>query len=550
MLNHNPAFAGGTRAIRRRSLMRRVWCDGTLPRALIEALCAGDVDHVLSGCKPLQVKDRCVVGLYEDHEPPLLIKRHNWGGLWRTARMLFREPAARSCARFGNYLHDLGVPTPRPRATVDLHFGPWSWRSYLVSDYVEGTPLYQYIRYGKQSADELRHVANQVAAIWQQLVEIGASHNDFKLENFIVDNGLRVWLIDLERVRIRGDADRQLERQIFDVKNFLHMRGWHRRADARAIFADSFLQTPLRPSLTKAGVERVAAGSTLHDAEIDPDLEVMILCDGGAQLPHARHAIDSIYDIADSIALVQVTGTGDLETLKRIEVFREPQPGDARVRTLNEARESVPNAGWTLVLQQNECVTPFLAKELQQRITDSRSKPAWCIPLKRQYFGQTIEQAPKELAVRLFQPLTFPLGIAGGRVNVEAAHDKLGRLIGVIQVDECRSLSEFAERLNTQSTTAARGRFDAGQRANLISAAAQSTLQFVRSALSRRGIGSGWTGVEIAALESAFRWIEEAKLHQLGSALYRDDSEIGTGDESLSSPTVNVVTTASRTQAA
>ena len=112
---------------------------------------------------PLQVKDRCVVARCECDSGSLLVKRHTWGGISRTLRMVFREPAALSCARLGLYLHNHGIPTPRPRATVNFRIGPWTYRSYLVSDYVEGTSLYRYIRFGSQTGDELRHVAAQVA---------------------------------------------------------------------------------------------------------------------------------------------------------------------------------------------------------------------------------------------------------------------------------------------------------------------------------------------------------------------------------------------------
>src|SRR5262249_26386751 len=160
-----------------------------------------------------------------------------WGGAWRTLRMAFREPAARRCARLGRYFSKLGIPTPQPRAYLNCRVGPWTYRSYLVSEYIEGESLYRIIRFGTQTADEVRYLANQVARIWQQLAELGFSHNDFKPENFIVDRDSKLWLIDLEKVRLRGKARRQKQRQIFDVRNFLHVRSWHHRPEARVIFA-------------------------------------------------------------------------------------------------------------------------------------------------------------------------------------------------------------------------------------------------------------------------------------------------------------------------
>src|SRR5205814_3637865 len=223
----------GLRAMRRWSLTRHAWCDANLPNELAHAILRGDPDRVLFSSQPLQVKDRCVVARYDRAAEPLLLKRHAWGNAWRTLRMAFRESAAKRCARLGLYLHDKGIRTPRPRAYADFRIGPWIYRSYLVSDYVEGESLYRYIRFGSQSTDELRHVGGQVAKIWQMLVDLGSSHNDMKPENFIVDGNRDVWLIDLEKVRLRGEERRQRGRQVFDVNNFLHIRGWHHRSEAR-----------------------------------------------------------------------------------------------------------------------------------------------------------------------------------------------------------------------------------------------------------------------------------------------------------------------------
>ncbi len=255
MQDNAPKSTDGMRTLRRGSFLRRAWCDADLPGNLANAMLRGDPDRVLFSSKPLQVKDRCVVVRHECASGSLLVKRHSWGSPWRTLRMAFREPAAERCAWLGQYLHDRGIPTPRPRAYVDCRLGPWTYRSYLVSDYVEGESLYRHIRFSSQSADELGHVVRQVARIWESLVELGVSHNDLKPENFIIDRNFDVWLIDLERVRIGGKAVRQRQRQIFDVHNFLHVRGWHRRLEARAIFAEAFLQTSYGEWLHAAGVE-------------------------------------------------------------------------------------------------------------------------------------------------------------------------------------------------------------------------------------------------------------------------------------------------------
>jgi serine/threonine protein kinase len=509
----------GLRTVRHRSLARRTWCDADLPPELVEALCTGNVDDVLFRSAPLQVKDRCIVGRYECGTNSLQVKRHVWGGLSRTLRMAFRESAARGCARLGTYLHSLGVRTPRPRGTVEFRIGPWTYRSYLISDYIEGTSLYRSIRVGSQTDDELRHLARQVAQTWQQLVTLGVSHNDLKPENFIVDDDLRVWLIDLERMRIGGNAERQRERQVFDVHNFLHVRGWHHRAEARAIFAEAFLQTPGGKWLRSTGVDRVALGTGLSATECDAELSALILCDGGINLRLARQAIESLQNIADEVVLAEPTHNGRLEVLKHVEPFQSlgSSVAVAESSAANVTAADVTRHPWVLVLHQNECVTPFLAKELQQRIADTRAGAAFRIPLKRQYFGRTVLESKAEKPIRLFRQSDCGFSVEGGAVRIEAAADRTGQLIGTIQSCECATVAEFVERLNDESSRAAAARLQAGERPRLVRALWRAAWTCIGDCVRRGGIRSGWAGVQFAAIRSAFAWIEEAKLYQLAS---------------------------------
>jgi hypothetical protein len=506
--------------ITRRSLTRRGWCDATLPKTLVSAILHGDPGRLLFASNPLQVKDRCVVARHETEAGPLLVKLHNWGGAWRTLRMLFRETAAHHCAELGLHLHRHGILTPRPRAYLDLHFGPWTYKSYLVSDYVRGESLYRYIRFGVQTDDELEHIARQVARIWQRLVEMGASHNDMKPENFIVDSNSDVWLIDLERVRLRGSARRQRERQLFDMRNFLHVRGWHRRAKARAIFADAFLSSGAGALFGIASMESVKQVLDSAAGQADADLSVVIVCDGGVRVALLRQAIDSVRDIADEVVLATPTDSGGLDVVRRLDLCDASKEAFATPLTT----ESVARYPWVLVLHQNESVTPFLAKELQQRIADGNAQAAFRITLEPQYFGHTMSRRTLETPIRLFQQTSGTYDVRNGAVQVANSDDRIGRLTGTIQACKSSTIAEFVELLNDQSTTAAVRRLEINDEPRLMRAGLISALRFIRACVRRGGIRSGWTGVQIAAIESAFCAIEEAKLYQLASQFRRSDS--------------------------
>jgi hypothetical protein len=522
------------RTMRRRSVRRRAWCDADLPRELAEAMLRGDPDRVLFSSNPLQVKDRCVVVRHDLADGSLLVKRHSWGSAWRTFRMVFREPAAERCARLGEYLHSRGIPTPRPRAYVDCRLGPWTYRSYLVSDYVEGESLYRHIRFGTQSTEELRHAARQVAGIWETLVQLGISHNDLKPENFIVDRDFNIWLIDLEKVRIGGRAKRLKRRQIFDVQNFLHVRGWHRRLDARAIFAEAFLQTTYRDWLKDAGIEQLTQTPSGSNPTIDPALSVLVLCHNGIEMLHARRAIESVRDIADEVVLVETRDPDHLDVLKRIDLFASPAPPrlTAKKPVVNPATLPVARHPWVLVLHQNESVTPFLAKELQQRIADPKATDFVCVPIEKQFFGRSLlRRRHKDMPIRLFRQSAFEVDTTKALLSIAANIENTSNLTGTLLRCECATVAEFVERLNDKSTWSARRRLQGGARPRAGRAALRAAGKFIKSYFRSDGILSGRTGLQVAILKAGFSWVEETKLRQLSAEFPEVDVDNSCGEE-------------------
>jgi len=526
--------ADNLRETRRRSLARRVWLAAELPNELIETVLRGELDRLLFSSDPLQVKDRCVVARHESSIGPLLIKRHTWGGAWRTLRMVFREPAARRCARLGRYLSKLGIPTPQPRAYLNCRVGPWTYRSYLVSEYIEGESLYRTIRFGTQSPDELRHMAEQVSRIWQQLVELGFSHNDFKPENFIVDRDRNLWLIDLEKVRLSGSSRRQKQRQVFDVRNFLHVRSWHHQSEARSIFAREFLNTPYGDWLREAGVK--PEGDILA-GQNDLDLSVLVLCNGGIDMRFARQAIESVRDIADEVVLVEPDDFGRLDVRKRIEICpsSSAQVPKATAASATALPPYIAKSPWVLVIRQNETVTPFLAKELQQRIAEAKGNLAFRIMLEPQYFGRTIAHLASEAPIKLFRQADCGIEVGDNAVSISADAARIGRLTGTILACECATVEEFVERLNEMTTASAIRRAEADDDPHLFGGAVRAIWKF----LSSCSVRSGWTGLQIAALEGVFTWLEEAKLYQHAAEFRLPSTDIdnsGSGANQVGTP--------------
>jgi hypothetical protein len=268
---------------------------------------------------------------------------------------------------------------------------------------------------------------------------------------------------------------------------------------------------------------------------MDPELSVLVLCENGIEMLDARRAIESVRDIADEVVLLETRDAGQLDVLKRIDFLALPAtpPLQGKTATAKPAAPPVARFPWVLVLQQNECVTPFLAKELQQRMADERAADMFRVPIEKQVFGRSLARRQSETApVRLFRQSAKPIQSAGEMLSIAALVGRTSQLTGSIQRCECATVAEFVDRLNDQTTSSAKSRLQQGDRPRFGRATWQAAGQFIRSYFRNNGILSGWTGLQVAALKAGFCWIEETKLRQL-SAEFAESEEVIASDEGL-----------------
>ncbi|HEX2476863.1 MAG TPA: lipopolysaccharide kinase InaA family protein, partial [Lacipirellulaceae bacterium] len=501
----------------RRSFTRMLCCDADLSAELQGILWQGDLDRLLFTSASLQVKDRCIVARHEDDGHSLVVKRNVWGGPLRTLRMAWRESSARRCAWLGHYLSERGIPTPRPRAWVEERLGPLKYRSYLFTDFVEGTSLYRFVRSVQASADVLEDLAGQVASIWQRFEELGATHGDMKPENFIIDPDLRVWVLDLERVRIDGIAKLKSQRPIADVETFLHIRGWHHRPEAREIFRREFARTEAGRRLGLPLDLPSGSSAARRAAETDATLSVLILCDDEHDSANTQQAIESVRDIADEVVIGACRGAGS---------------NFERVRRLVLCEGDSAHCDWLLVLHQNECVTPILAKRLQEAITGDARHHAFRIGIERQFFGHSLSlgNGTGNWPIRLFRPQQSSFSVANGELTIAADPERIGQLEGTIQQTVATSVSEFVAFLDQQTTGTAEQRWQDGEFPRWITATTTAVASFLKRCVGVDGIRSGWVGVHLAALEAVFRWVEEVKLWQMSGQFHAVRSTMSADD--------------------
>lgn len=509
------------RLIRFRSLTRSVVHSAALPTDVAEMLRDKRIERLIFSAVPLQVKDRCIAARYDHPAGALLVKRCNWGDLSRTIRSAWRTASARGCWKTGRKLIERSIPTPRPLACVEEKFGAIGYRSYLITEYIDGQSLYDCVHGGGAATSDLEHAARQVAEIWTRLVALRASHNDMKPENFIVDPSGRVWLIDLERVRFHRVGSRMRRRQQADVQTFLHPRAWRNQSDVRSIFRQAFLNSPCAELLQgMRSVDELAVDADASQSSADASrLTALILCqDSVADRSRIVRSIRSILHLVDEIIIV----SSSAEELFGFESEATDSGAIAGSIGVRFARAHAPaprlaTHPWVLVLEAGEIVSPLLAIDIEEQISLGSACDAFRIPIEQHAFGQCVERSRRrrECPVRLLNQLKCSYSVAGGALAISVDPEHRGELGGVIERDVCASVAEFLSSVNDESSCAAAVRFQQGKPASLRSGLAQAIHRFVNRYFRQSRYQFGWAGLQLSLLESLSPWLQELKLWHL-----------------------------------
>ena len=81
---------------------------------------------------------------------------------------------------------------------VEDRFGPFRFRSFVLTEHVEGTRLDRFLQQTSLTTTELDQLAAQFAHIWHTLGEMRIGHGDMKASNFLVTPDRQLKLIDLD----------------------------------------------------------------------------------------------------------------------------------------------------------------------------------------------------------------------------------------------------------------------------------------------------------------------------------------------------------------
>jgi glycosyltransferase involved in cell wall biosynthesis len=511
---------GETAPLERRSLRQALQWDADLPASLVERMWA-DPQALLAEGQKLQDKLRCTVARIEHPTGLFTWKHHNWGTLRRTVKKCLAQSPAHKSWQDSGYLRAAGIPTPRVRAVLEEKLGPFQHCSYLLTDYIVGTSLYRLMRFERPSAEFVEHLASQVATIWQQLDDLGVWHNDFKTENFLVDRQGKVWLIDFERMRRFGTADRtrMRERQTKDIRDLLHPRNWRSDPAAAEVFRQAILATPaaqqtLTGPLAKRHPLNRATSSTNATSQL---VTVLITCHNAADT--IIGCLESVRDMADEILVADFGSTDN--TLDRVRAFggcriiepsslpitksRPDQVVDLVTWAANQAKHD-----WILRLRPDEQLNGELSRQIQDLLASEPKKDGFEISRTVYLQGQRLRYGHfrVEPAVRLFRKCAAKFELRRGRVEVCIPSGQIGAVKSRLVYEACPKIGRCVGDMIRVATRAAEDAVHHGRPVSHRGLLWRAPMSFVGSYVVRWGWLDGWAGLHasfLAALATYFR---------------------------------------------
>ena len=163
-----------------------------------------------------------------------LLKRFNLRSMAHTlTRLLLFTRGSRSWT-YGREMLDAGVETARPLAMVEDRLGPFRFRSFVLTEQVEGAPLPEFLATTTLNSMDLDRLAGQFARIWHTLGELRIVHGAMHASNFVVTSDRQLKLINLDGTWRHWFDLTFLHRRDRDWLRF--MKAWRGQSEIGAAF--------------------------------------------------------------------------------------------------------------------------------------------------------------------------------------------------------------------------------------------------------------------------------------------------------------------------
>ena len=180
-----------------------------------------NVDELTQKGQILKNGNTCFVSRINFVGKDVVVKRYNHKGIIHSIRHTIKRSRAHRCWLHAHRLEMLNIATPRPLAYIEQCKGGLVWKSYLVTEYIEGQKLYDFLRNSGATKQQRSKVTGQVKELLDKIGKHRITHGDLKHTNILItDNG--PVLTDLDGMKVHKWNCTCRVRQAKDLKSFVN----------------------------------------------------------------------------------------------------------------------------------------------------------------------------------------------------------------------------------------------------------------------------------------------------------------------------------------
>ncbi|MFH1718695.1 MAG: lipopolysaccharide kinase InaA family protein, partial [Planctomycetota bacterium] len=193
----------------------RHFCDGAEPVELIQ-----QVDALMKAGQILKDGDVSDVSRITWNNRDVAVKRYNHVGFIHSLRYTIKKSRALKGWLNAHYLGALQIPTPRSVAYIEQRKGLLVWQSYLVTEYVEGRKLWNFLRDDDVTEQKRLDGLRKVAELLEKLWKLRITHGDLKHTNILMTADGPV-LTDLDGMVVHRWEPLYRNKRTKDMRRFL-----------------------------------------------------------------------------------------------------------------------------------------------------------------------------------------------------------------------------------------------------------------------------------------------------------------------------------------
>ena len=190
------------------------FCQGAEPLDFIK-----QIDELMDAGKILKNGNTCYVSGVRWNGKSIVVKRYNHKGFIHSLRHTIKKSRAYRVWLHGNRLGMLNIATPKPLAYIEDRRGQLVWKSYLVTEYVEGQKLCDFLQESSVTEQQRSKITVQITELLDELGKHRISHGDLKHSNILITENGPV-LTDLDAMRVHKWNWAYKPRQAKDLEHF------------------------------------------------------------------------------------------------------------------------------------------------------------------------------------------------------------------------------------------------------------------------------------------------------------------------------------------